>query len=832
MRIWYRRPLFSFCSAFLLASALAWVFAGTDASARVLPGIVCLACACFLLCLSVVLRLLARRASGRERLTPPGKQNLVYGLPARCVRLSACLIAAVLALLASGLYFGNQPVLPCPTPETQAVGETATADGDTGTDGEDATAPLTVTVEGVITACRYAGGQLSSFDMTVRSLNGSPVGSAVYPCRAVVTCYYIADFRPGNVIRLTAEYLSTEDVAEDADDRIRLIGDGFSFGLCSMTEEDWVLLEEKDASLSTRGILLRETAAARLEVTVGKAAGGLPSTLLLGERSSLENTLRRDFARAGASHMLAISGLHMTLLFGMLAWLLRLLRVPKRVRSVLLLLSCAAYLFLLGFPPSATRAAIMLGAVYLADLLSDRADSLTALGVAGFLILTLSPSAVCDAGFWMSFSSAFGLVAVMPVLSGLTEHRGQISGKVKHPRLLRLLGGLKKLAIALGAGLVAMTFSLWITGISVGSFSLASPVVTLLLTPLCGCVLLLSLLCLPLYGTWVGQSLLAPLIRAVCGWMISLTHTVGQPSWIVVLLRHPAVVPVALCTVAVTLLLLGIRLPKRARGTVLLPLLSGWLILGCILTVSAHAAQSDLSVTYLRPSSVSDELVLVNRGGAVICDVSDGSASSQRAALRAAEDAGATEISTLVLTHYHSRLPGAIQRTLGSYTVRLLLLPCPDDDEDYWLMQTCLDVAADAGVPVRMYEAGEPLDVAGAQLTVCTAYISRSTQPLVCITLTAGEERMTYLGGAFFESRFYETAEAAFCDSTVVICGTHGPKAHKPFGVSPGERLSLVVFADESLSRLCTSELAAPGKVSVTADVTDGVRFTLTLPDP
>ena len=91
---------------------------------------------------------------------------------------------------------------------------------------------------------------------------------------------------------------------------------------------------------------------------------------------------------------------------------------------------------------------------------------------------------------------------------------------------------------------------------------------------------------------------------------------------------------------------------------------------------------------------------------------------------------------------------------------------------------------------------------------------------------------MTYLGGAFFESRFYETAEAAFCDGTVVICGTHGPKTHKPFGVSPGERLSLVVFADESLSRLCTSELAAPGKVSVTAGVTDGVRFTLTLPDP
>lgn len=64
-----------------------------------------------------------------------------------------------------------------------------------------------------------------------------------------------------------------------------------------------------------------------------------------------------------------------------------------------------------------------------------------------------------------------------------------------------------------------MTFSLWITSLTVGTVSLWSPLATLLLTPLCGFVLAASLFALPLAGQWVGGTVLLPALRRVCGWM-------------------------------------------------------------------------------------------------------------------------------------------------------------------------------------------------------------------------------------------------------------------------------------------------------------------------
>ena len=64
----------------------------------------------------------------------------------------------------------------------------------------------------------------------------------------------------------------------------------------------------------------------------GDESRGLPSALLLGDKTYLSDSTRRDFSRAGVSHLLAISGLHVTLIFGMLAVFLRLIGVtPAKV---------------------------------------------------------------------------------------------------------------------------------------------------------------------------------------------------------------------------------------------------------------------------------------------------------------------------------------------------------------------------------------------------------------------------------------------------------------------------------------------------------------------
>ena len=375
---------------------------------------------------------------------------LLAGLWMLCrKKLSASLTAvaagslALLALLHSSLYFNGQEARTLTSLEGQSV-----------------------VAEGIITDRRSNGEYLTSYSMQLTAADGKEIRA-----QALLTCLYVSDLQPGHVVSMEVTVLPLSEAAGDGYDATALLGDGYRVGLRSDSDTSVTILSETGGGLRVKAGALRRSLSARLGL-ITKNAEGLPSALLLGDKSGLSDAVRRDFARSGASHLLAISGFHVTLLFGMAEGLLRLLRIRKQIRVLLLSGSAVAYLILLGFPPSATRAVIMLGVVYLSTLLWSRSDPLTSLGLAGAAILTTTPYAVADAGFWMSFLAAFGLVTVMPVVNGLLP-----AGSGSTPGQKLLQGAAKRLA-ALAVGVVAMSFTLFIVASITGELGVFSPLTT------------------------------------------------------------------------------------------------------------------------------------------------------------------------------------------------------------------------------------------------------------------------------------------------------------------------------------------------------------------
>ena len=645
----------------------------------------------------------------------------------------------------------------------------------------------TVTAQGVITDRRAAGSYYTTFSIRLKEVNGKAVDG-----NALLTCHYVSDLRPGHAVELEATVLPLSEAAGDGYDATALLGDGYRVGLRSDSEVFVAIRAEDAGGLRVKAGDLRRSLSAKLKQAMGDGAHGLPSALLLGDKSGLTDSVRRDFSRSGVSHLLAISGLHMTLIFGMLEGLLRLLRMRKQVRALLLGSAALGYLMLLGFPPSATRAVIMLGAVYLSALMRTRADPLTSLGLAGTVILTVTPYAVADAGFWMSFLATLGIVTLLPVVNGL------LPADKADSRRKRLYRGAVKLLSALAVGLIAMSFTLFLVAAVMGELGILSPLSTLLLTPLCGAVLVLSLIALPLSGTAIGV-LLCKLTAAVCGWMAEITAWLGDPPYAVVPLRHPAVIPVALAMVMSVLILLAVRLPRRRRWVAVLPLVVGWVVIGGFLTVDSLLTRGEMSVTYLQPSTQADMLVLTEGREAVICDLGNGSLTSMTAATREAEAQGATEVAVLMLTHYHSRTPGALHAILGREKVRCLWFPRPTDEEDYYLLLSCLEQAEEAGVPAVLYDTDRELLLFNScELTLKTSSIKRSVQPILLLSLDAGQGgRLVYCGSAIFESPLSDAAHDAVSQADTVIFGNHGPLPKAAFGeeLTFGENTAVILSA-------------------------------------
>lgn len=130
------------------------------------------------------------------------------------------------------------------------------------------------------------------------------------------------------------------------------------------------------------------------------------SAMTLGAKEDMPKELRERYSAAGASHILALSGLHIGIIYAILSFLFVWRRL--RVSGHLLVLSAVwAYVFVTGMPPSAIRSAVMVTIYAIAVVCFRDRMPLNALSAAAFVMLAFRPSDLFDLGFQMSFMAVF-----------------------------------------------------------------------------------------------------------------------------------------------------------------------------------------------------------------------------------------------------------------------------------------------------------------------------------------------------------------------------------------------------------------------------------------
>jgi len=170
----------------------------------------------------------------------------------------------------------------------------------------------------------------------------------------------------------------------------------------------------------------RKSVAAVIDGAVQGDVAGILKALLLGDRSGIPDSLREDFRRAGIGHLLAISGLHVGLVAGVVFFMgLKLFgRVPvllrkawvKKAATVPALLAVLGYGLLAGMSPSTQRAVIMAG-VFLAAFFVERPqDTINSVAVAACLILVVHPPSLFAASFQLSFAAVVAIVLGLSLL--------------------------------------------------------------------------------------------------------------------------------------------------------------------------------------------------------------------------------------------------------------------------------------------------------------------------------------------------------------------------------------------------------------------------------
>ena len=176
---------------------------------------------------------------------------------------------------------------------------------------------------------------------------------------------------------------------------------------------------------------LRQRWSATLRRWLPRRLDGMEAAMLLADKSRLDDTVQQAFRTAGVSHLLAVSGLHLALLCGLLGFGRR----WKFYKPLILLKGAAAlfYVLLTGIPISVLRAGLVLALALVGDFFLLPVDLLTSTGVAAVLMGLQNAYAPCDIGFQLSFCAVLGVQAA----AALTRAEARaVEDKSKPIRLL------------------------------------------------------------------------------------------------------------------------------------------------------------------------------------------------------------------------------------------------------------------------------------------------------------------------------------------------------------------------------------------------------------
>ncbi|MDX5443818.1 MAG: ComEC family competence protein, partial [Hymenobacteraceae bacterium] len=160
---------------------------------------------------------------------------------------------------------------------------------------------------------------------------------------------------------------------------------------------------------------------------------GIAAALVLGVKDYLPQELRQAYANTGTMHVLAVSGLHVGLLFAVLSWLFSRFRfVPghQYISAVAILLLLWGYAFITGLTPSVLRAVLMFSLVLVATTFRRRTNIYNSVAAAAFLLLAYNPYYLFEVSFQLSFLAVLAIVYLTPRLYNLLEFDNWFADKL------------------------------------------------------------------------------------------------------------------------------------------------------------------------------------------------------------------------------------------------------------------------------------------------------------------------------------------------------------------------------------------------------------------
>ena len=614
-------------------------------------------------------------------------------------------------------------------------------------------------VTGVVTDFPTQGKFGYTVPMTLRTENGK-IKSSLY-----VSGDSAAALVPGNVIGFDSEFSAADKIGDE--DTTYYTNRGIFLLAKTSAISDFIDSENKILYFPK---YLTRAITDKVAEIFPEHSSPFVKALLMGDTSDLskDESFSSALSVTGTAHIVAVSGMHLSFLAGMLAIVLK----NRKTAAIISIPSMFIFMAMLGFTPSVVRAGIMQMFIFIAPLLKRENDSITTLSAALLIILLLNPYSVKHVGLQLSFASTIGIMLfskriIIPLTNSVKD------AKLYKKAVIKKMTDFVFSSFATTVG--AIIFTTPLTALYFGVVSLSAPLVNILVLWAVTLVFCVSFFICILGFLWAPLgAIFAGIISVFVRYIILVIKLFSKIPFTAIFTSN-VLISYWLFYVYIVFVLL-VALKSRIRQFLISVFLA---ILSLCFVLVISAVSYDRTGMSLTALDIGQGQSLVINSGSMTAMIDCGSSNSISAGDVAANyilGMNRTKVDLLILTHFHADHANGVITLFDRLNVETLAIPDPDISESY-LSEDIIEAARKKNVDIVYVTSNMTIPFGNAEFTLFAPIGSASeNERCVSIMCTYNDFDILVTGDMDEKLERRLLRNESLPDIEVLIAGHHGSR--------------------------------------------------------
>ena len=487
-----------------------------------------------------------------------------------------------------------------------------------------------VKIEGtVMTYPESTDSDTSYFVLSDTSANGTELYGKIK-----VYCDTNESLTPGDRVCFTARTLSSQRA--DGIFRYHSLSDGIYLTAYTYDPVE-ITKEHSDKNIYTKILRLKKQISDKLSENLTSEHSAITNALLTGDKSGLSEETQHSFKVSGASHIFAVSGMHLSIWTGIFFLLFRKKATVSVIPNLAAIVFTVFYCIFTGFSPSVLRAGIMLITVFISRIIKRHSDMLNTWGIAGTLLTLQNPFLAGNVSFLLSYWATFALFFFNAYVFSPTAKTKNIL--IDKSRKL-------KSSFLISSGVTAVTLP--VSSVFMGYISLLSPISSLIITPVAEAIMITSGIASFVSPRGVTAELLFPVISFLNELLINILHFLESLDFTVIPADSSFVLPCFILTAYTVMLLI---VTKHSRKDILTCILTGAVLLTSVFVINTNIHSDEIKI-YIPSNENATAVTITNNNAAAFLYGSGGSFDCAENTVRRLSENGILSVDKLYIPRF------------------------------------------------------------------------------------------------------------------------------------------------------------------------------------